>query len=374
MADKARIRRDRDGLYIYLRWSGKRHHISCYQGHPELSFKDNEGLALKAKNSIDREIERGIFRAERWKTRSKKLYNLRGYFDHWIKQVTPDLSTATLADYRNSFENHILPVLGEDYVEDITYDRIVDLRNKIERAPHGKKNVLGALRRLLKFAYLSGHIPAVPPFPEFTGKNKVIKPRIKWVQPKERMEILEAINRRHRPIFTFIALTGCRPSEARAFRKVDIEGEHVVFAVTFGREGELKEVKGQKIQPWPLTEALKTLFDETPKNLSPHVFVNPYTGKSYKRDTLNKVFRKARAKVGINVSLNEWGRKSSAMEWLQVMDKSMVSYLLRHSDPRMIDHYAEYLTAPMKRILDKVHKLHSTCTGSSTDNGKKSAG
>lgn len=374
MADKAKIRRNKNGLYIYLRWTGTRHSFTCYQGHPDLSFKDNDGLALKAKMSIDREIERGIFRPERWKTRSKRLFNLHGYYEHWIKQVEPDLSEATLADYRNSFTNHILPILGDDYIEDVTYERVVDLRNRIERQPHGKKNVLGALRRLLKFAFLSGHIPAVPPFPEFKGKNTVIKPKVKWVEPKERMEFLSAINQVHRPIFTFIMLTGCRPSEARAFRKVDIDGEHLTFAMTFGRKGELKEVKAYKIKPWPLTEALRELFDQTPKNLSPFVFVNPYTGKTYKRDTLNKIFRKARAKVGINISLNEWGRKSSAMEWLQVMDKGMVSYLLRHSDPRMIDHYAEYLTAPMKKILDRVHNLHSKCPVSSTDRKTNSNG
>lgn len=42
-----------------------------------------------------------------------------------------------------------------------------------------------------------------------------------------------------------------------------------------------------------------------------------------------------------------------------IMDcyKGMVSHLLRHQDPRMIDHYAEYQTEPLKSALDKVQRI-----------------
>ena len=36
------------------------------------------------------------------------------------------------------------------------------------------------------------------------------------------------------------------------------------------------------------------------------------------------------------------------------LDKSMVSYLLRHQDTRMIDHYADFRTRPLNGALDKV--------------------
>jgi len=150
-------------------------------------------------------------------------------------------------------------------------------------------------------------------------------------------------------------LTGCRPSEARAFRRQDIRDGYILFAVTFGRKGEIKEVKGKKVLPFPLTEALKELLNEIPVSLrSPYVFLNPNTGKPYGRDSLNRIFNRVCKKLGIKISLNEWGRKSFANQMLKVMDRGMVSHLLRHQDPRMIEHYAEYQTAPIKSILDKV--------------------
>jgi len=35
------------------------------------------------------------------------------------------------------------------------------------------------------------------------------------------------------------------------------------------------------------------------------------------------------------------------------IDKSMVSYLLPHQDPCIVDHYAEFQTNPLKGALDK---------------------
>lgn len=45
------------------------------------------------------------------------------------------------------------------------------------------------------------------------------------------------------------------------------------------------------------------------------------------------------------------------MQALQSIEKGMVSHLLRHQDPRMIDHYAEYQTEPLKSALDKVQTI-----------------
>jgi integrase len=156
-------------------------------------------------------------------------------------------------------------------------------------------------------------------------------------------------------------LTGCPPSEARAFRREDIRHDHILFAVAFGPREELKEVNGKKIMPFPLTEGLKQLFQETPKNLSPFVFISPRTGKPYTKN-INRIFNHAAKKAGLDVSLNEFGRKSFAMQVLGAgIDKAVVSHLLRHQDPRMIDHYAEYQTQPLKSVLDKVQSLDTIC-------------
>jgi len=225
---------------------------------------------------------------------------------------------------------------------------------------------MGALHRMLKYAYRSGHINQIPIFPEFRGRNSIVIPEIVYIEPVESFKILENIAIRHRPIFTFGTLTGCRPSESRALRKRDIKPSQITFAVTFGRNEELKEVKGKKIMPFPMTESLKGLFETMPPNLTPWVFSNLETGKPYGRN-FNRIYNRARKKAGITnkLHLKEFFRQSFAMNALnQGVPKEMVSRLLRHQDPRTIEHYAEYLTSPLKSALDKIQPasdLQSIC-------------
>lgn len=177
--------------------------------------------------------------------------------------------------------------------------------------------------------------------------------------------MLGYIHRRHRHIFTFGTLTGCRPSDARALRKQDVKPNHITFAVTFGRAGELKEVKGKKIMPFPMTETLKELFAIVPGNLTPWVFLNPDTGRPYGRN-ITRIYNRARDKAGISKSLQlrQFFRHSFAMNLLeQGVPKEIVSRLLRHQDPRTIDHYGEYQTNPLKSVLDKVQRLDNGIVG-----------
>jgi len=354
MADSATVRKDRGGYWVYVRFQGGRHYITSYMG--KISFRTIPELAQKSADVINSEIDRGIFRPERWKRRAKKLFTIQGYSEAWLEGIETEISKATLHDYQNSFKNHINPHIGQEYIEDLNLQKLNKLMGAIKRAPKGKKNVMGALHRMMVYAHQNGHIPAMPLFPEFKGKNEIIAPKIRWLETTEQFQILGLVAKRHRPIFTFMMLSGCRPSEARAFRKEDIRSNHIVFAVTFGRGEILKEVKGKKIQPFPLTEALKQLFEETPKNLTEFVFINAETGKPYSR-FINRIFNRAAKKAGIKIRLNEFGRKSFAMQMLEHLDKGIVSHLLRHQDPRMIDHYAEYQTAPLKSALDKICML-----------------
>lgn len=354
MSDNAKVREDGNGCWIYVRFQKERHYITHYMGR--ISFRHIPELARKSADVINSEIDRGIFRPERWKRRSRKLFNVDGYSKNWLESVQPSLSKATYHDYKNSFKNHINPFLGEEYIEDINREKLSKLQNAIQRAPKGKKNVLGAFHSMLQDAFINGHIPTMPIFPEMKGTNQIVKPKIKWLELSEQMKILGNIRVEHRPIFTFLMLTGCRPSEARAFRKEDIEQGNIVFAVTFGRGEILKEVKGKKIMPFPLTEALKELFEQTSKNLTPFVFINPETSKPYTKQ-FNRIFNRATRKAGVKIRLNEFGRKSFAMQMLKEMDRGIVSFLLRHQDPRMIDHYAEYQTDPIKSKLDKVQQF-----------------
>jgi len=346
MSNRGKVCEDKrcNRFYIDIYWKGKRYHIYKYMGvMPCRSRDDAESLRI----ILNDEINKGVFNPDRHKKASP--LHLEAYSEIWLE--TLDVSEATLHDYKNSLKNHILPALGKEFLPDITTDMLKIFQKGIKREPKGKKNVMDCLKMIMKAAQVSNHIAYVPEWP----KLKVKKPNIRWITQADQWLILDNIPIEDRHIFIFMTLTGCRPSEARAFRKVDIRKDHIIFAKTFGRGEILKDVKGFNEAPFPLHDALKQLLDDTPKNLTPFVFINPRTGRPYTKN-INRIWNKAcdNAKVK-RVNLNQATRHSFACQTLNSgVDKSVVQKLLRHTDSKMTDRYAEYLTNTLKITLDNV--------------------
>lgn len=335
--------------YVDLYYYGHRHRIYKYLGVMPCPTKESgEQLKLILNDEINKD-------PHGWTpARHKKAspMHLESYSRIWIK--TLDVSAATLHDYQNSLKNHILPALGNEYMPEITTDKLKIFQKGIPRAPKGKKNVMDCLKMILKAAERSGYIPRVPEFP----KLKVKRPRIRYITQADQWTIIDHIPKEHRYIFIFMVLTGCRPSEARAFRKVDIKNNHIVFAKTFGRGEELKDVKGFNEAPFPLHSALKELLSSVPGNLTPFVFIHPGTGKPYTKN-INRIWNKAcdRAKVKrVRLGLNRHSFGCNALN--SGVDKSIVQKLLRHTDSKMTDRYAEYSTDALKITLDNVFDLN----------------
>lgn len=335
--------------YVDLYYLGERHRIYKYLGvMPCPTAESGEQLRLILNDEINKDPY-GWTPARHKKT---SPLHLESYSKTWLK--TLEVSTATMHDYLNSLNNHILPALGNEYLPDINTDRLMIFQKGIQRAPKGKKNVMDCLKMILKAAERSGYIPRMPEFP----KLKVKRPKIRYITQADQWTIINHIPTEHRYIFIFMVLTGCRPSEARAFRKIDIKGNHIVFAKTFGRGEELKDVKGFNEAPFPLHAALKELLESVPGNLTPFIFVHLGTGKPYTKN-INRIWNKGctRAKVRkVRLGINRHSFGCNALN--SGVDKSIVQKLLRHTDSKMTDRYAEYSTDVLKITLDNVFDLN----------------
>lgn len=254
--------------------------------------------------------------------------------------------------------NHILPELGKEFLPDINYEKLRKLQSSINRALKGKYNTMGCLHKLLQDAFDSGHISQMPKFPDFKGKEAVVPPRIDWISDAGQWRVINHISQEDRYIFIFMKLTGCRPSEARAIRWIDIKPDHIIFEKTFGRGNELKEVKQKKIRTFPMIEALKGLFEQVPRKDLTFVFINPRTGKHYNRH-INKIWYKACEKAEAKkVKLYNSTRHSFGCQMLNAgLDKAIVQRLLGHTDSKMTDRYAEYSTDSLKMALDNIVRM-----------------
>lgn len=352
---KIRYRERSKRWYVDLHWQGKRYKLYHYLGQVPCKTKDD---AKTFWHSINDEINKtGNLDISRYQKARPK--HLKEYAKRWLTLL--DVESATLHDYKNSLKNHILPVLGDKFLPDITYDDLRALQKGINRAPKGKKNVMDCLRKLMRDAYYSKDLPSMPePWPRLEGKNKVVPPKIISLTEDQQFQILDEIPIEDRYIFLFMKLTGCRPAEARAFRKIDIRDTDIIFEMAFDREQKLKTVKGRVAKPFPLTAGLQELFDMAPRNLTPFVFLNSKTGRPYtkniNRDLWNPACKQA---IGGYFPLYKAMRHSFGCQMLNAgVDKGVVQRLLRHSDSRMTDRYAEYATNTLRVQVDNVISLN----------------
>lgn len=357
MAENGCVSCDSRGRYfVLIRWQGRRHSIYNYLGH--IPIKDR-AMAEFVLNDIRGEINKGIFNPERHKR--ARPFHLAAYAERWLEEI--NVSEATIKDYRNSLVNHILPVLGNEFLPDINFDKLRRLQNSIKRSPKGKYNVMGCLHALLRDAQRAGHIPSMPEFPQFSGRDSIVPPPIRWLAEDDQWRIIEAIPEEDRGIFIFMKLTGCRPAEARALRKSDIRSDHVLFVHAFGAREELKEVKAKRPEPFPMTEGLRELFAQLPKNLTPWVFLYSKTGKPYTKNLPRDLWNPACRAVGIDpekAPLYSSVRHSFGCQLANAgVDGDVIRRLMRHADRRMSDRYVHYRIDPLAAVVDKVHRFPS---------------
>ena len=346
----------RNSYAVRGQWQGKRLFFSEY--HSDLGRKTckTEQEALQLQMIISNEISQGRFNPLRYK--KTKPLALRNYAEKWLEQIRSSISFGTWSDYKSSLKLHILPVLGDIFLPDIGYDDLLVLLSSIKREPKGKRNVFGCLHRLIVDARRAGHISQLPEWIEFRGTNEVVPPPVEYISTQDQMTILNHIPLQHRYIFMFMMATGCRPSEARAFRKQDIKGNHILFAKTFGRGEQLKEVKQKVVKPWPMTQEVIEILKTVPKNFTRYVFINPVTSKPYTKN-INRIWNKACKQADVEpIRLNKATRHSFACGLLKAgVDLATVSRLLNHSDIRTTKRYTEFNLISLQSAAEKVTRF-----------------
>ena len=323
---------DRGHWCVRGKWQGKRLYFSQIPTAAGgfLPCK-TEDMAKYLQIEISKEMAPGkVFNPARYKP-SRPLH-VESYSLKWLDLKRPNLDFSTWKGYRAYIVNWINPMLGDKYLPDLNHETIMEFLNGIDRSIKYKKNIYGCLYAMLNDARRSGYISQLPDHVTFSLPRK----KIEWLSRSRQDDILREIPPRHRFIFKFLFLTGVRPSEARALRKKDIDGDHIVIARTFapgpGKETS-KIVKNKREQAIPLYAAVQTLLDEMPITLSPFVFVNPDTGKPYSKNINRDIWNPACMKVlGFIFPLNNAGRHSFANQMLEAgIDIETVSTLLRHS-------------------------------------------
>jgi len=306
----------------------KKYFIDLYvKGYGRIKlYSDKRGLPLDSFRGAQRvlehiryEIDQHIFDPTRYTASDLKDFLFETRVSDWYESKKKDAERGNLAkSYTRGIDcfirHYYNPFFKGMDVRDI---RAYHIQRFYTQLPGDKSlkyisNIMKALENFFNVLHRYEYISKKPSFPAITLDRKT--PR--WVDYETQLKLLKAIPEKHRPIFTFLAFQGIRPSEARALKVKDVNLRHhtLIVARTFS-DRELRErVKNKVVRPRLINPAVQPLLEEVCRDKHPEAFVftNLRTRRPYSENVLRRLWDEARTKVKIDITLYEATRHSLA--------------------------------------------------------------
>lgn len=269
------------------------------------------------------------------------------YLQTWFKAVRPNLAPATAKGYESYIRCHLKPYFKAHPVplRHVRLDVLTDLLNWLPLTGKGKQNVMYCLHACLDYAWRSGRIAAVPPFPR-KREYQIQEPVIKWLPSDRQTAILNAIPAEHAPIFWFLKYHMRRPAEALALHREDYSDGVFTIRRSISARRLVESTKTHHAHlipchddflPW-LERALRAPI------ISPYLFTHSDSklpGKRYSHEVLNRIWRQACAAVGESIDLYS-GLKHSTVTQYAVEHGYSDSQLQMITDHARIDSVRKY--------------------------------
>jgi integrase len=230
--------------------------------HIETFAKKKDADARHAEVRVD--VKAGIHVA------SSKSVSVREAADSWVKAAEAyGLERATIKQYREHVEQHIVPFIGAMKLAEINAQAIRKFEDKLRengRSPAMVRKIIGSLGSLLADAQEQG-LTARNAVRDLRrnrrrGKDRHVEKRQKGKlkvgvdipTPDEIKTIIEHVGGRWRPLLIIAIFTGLRASELRGLRwqDVDLKANEIHVrqrADRFNEIGKPKSAAGERVVP-----------------------------------------------------------------------------------------------------------------------------
>jgi integrase len=342
-----------------------------YKGERIRIFSDRQGMPLDTLQRaidllahINYEIDNHCFDPSRYvRSEQKELY-VMNLCERFLAFKIPSIAPSYQKDYRRMIN------IAKDYfkttdIRDLQRKiYIINFKEYLEKTftLSGKsiKNILDLFKTFLNYCRNDLEIiDTVPAFPEVD----LIPFNSKWVLEEEKKALFELVPDEHKPIFAFLMLQGCRPSEVRALKvkNVNQERQQITIMATFSSRTYREKRKGRrsKAVTIPIHSELQGYITDRVKNNLPEafIFVNRKTGRYYSLDTLDRIWAKVREKARLDkgVRLYDASRHSVVSTLCNNGTSSYKASKLIGVGTRMIeDRYAHCMAEDLRPDLERL--------------------
>lgn len=326
-----------------------------------------------------------------------KRTRLAGYAASWLARKAGGLSIGTLARYTSSLDDHILPVLGERYIDMLSPEDVLAWRDAaaqktwtarerdaegnlvLVQRPYGPRTVNGWLRVLrtvladacaeLRLGTSPASRAAALLEPEtYTDEDPNL------LSPEDLGALLvslRAVAPAFYPLLCFMGFTGCRPSEATGLKWADISDDVALLRRSAVRGHVRERTKTKKERRIPLAPPVLDLLTAQREKLSEEarrlsarrgevvaisewVFPSDVGTPRY-ATTLAKPLRAALKDAGITTRLTPSGLRRTLNDVLRLVATADVQKAITgHSTEAMREHYSHVGVEERKRAIGRV--------------------
>jgi len=354
-------KRSDTGAY-YVQWYDEKtgRQVKVYRYRGEKIFSKSTAAKLLAQMQGD--AERGVFDLANY---TGAQTDVIPFLDEWIAAVGPGLAPATLKGYKSYLKCHLKPFFKSNPVPlvEVRLDVLTKLLNAIAgKSGAFKLKVMYCMHAALDFAWRSGKIVAVPPFPK-RNLYQIQEPEVKWMPSDRQQKILDAIPEEHKPIFYWLKYHLRRPGEAMALHREDYREVDDVFIVkrSISARKEIERTKSKQVHIAPCVDAFKPYLRQALRApiISPFLFTNASSklpGKRYSHTVLRDILKAACLAVGEGfIGLYQF-TKHSGFTQLAVEEGYSDSELQvagGHADIRSVKKYRALVMSARKRLLER---------------------
>lgn len=347
-------------FYLDIHYSGKRVRIFCDKQGKAL---DTNQRAYDMLAHVNMEIENHTFDPSRYIKSEQEEYYVMNLCDKFLNFKIDSIAPSYQKDYKRMIN------IVKDYyktmdIRDLRKLHIINFKEYLEKtfSLSGKsiKNILDLFKTFLNYCRNDIEIIAiVPAFPEV----ELTPVNFSWVLQEDQKTLFALVPDEDKPIFAFLMLHGCRPSEVRALKvkNVDIKTRAITIAATFSSRTYRERRKGKKSKPFtiPMHPELQEYITNRVKSNLPEafLFVNPRTGRHYSLDTLDRIWDKVRekAKLDKKIRLYDATRHSFASNLVNSGSTLYrVSQLMGHSTTKTTERYTHSEAGNLRADLQKL--------------------
>jgi integrase len=259
------------------------------------------------------------------------------YATSWLAARIGRLKASTKAKYAITLDLHILPVLGDRYVDALRPSDVERLLAQSKLAGNTKLNMLRLLRTIAKDAQAEGVTPIY--FCNRVAPPKVNKTRGNLLTAQQVASLFTRVPSKWLPLIMATVYTGLRWGEVSALRWTDIDrGAGVIYVRRGNWRGSIVPTKNEGSERTvPLLPELAEILGSGKRG-----WVFPTRKGALHRGTpLRRVLTESCAAAGIPRVTTHGLRRTFNNLSRQVADRQVVKAIMGHATDAMHEHYSE---------------------------------